>query len=88
MQTLQKGKLKLVLAIVLLLLALAVFFVVLQGVDINTASICQALLYAELPLVFGILLLVLSIRDIKDGQTEKQWEERRKRSSVLGEDMP
>jgi len=68
MQTLKKGKLKLALAIVVLLLAVAVFLYVLHGTDVNTASICKALLYTELPLVLGILLLILSIRDIKDGK--------------------
>jgi len=68
MQTLQKGKLKLALAIVALLLAVAVFFYVLHGTDINKENICTAIIYAEIPLVLGILLLVLSIRDIIDGR--------------------
>jgi len=68
MQTIKKGKLKLALAVVVLLLAVAVFFYVLHGTDINTASICNALLFAEVPLVLGILLLVLSIRDIHEGK--------------------
>jgi len=59
MQTLKKGKLKLALSIVLLLLAVAVFLYVMHGTDINTTSICKALLYAELPLALGIILLVL-----------------------------
>lgn len=80
MQTLKKGKLKLVLAIIVLLLAVAIVFYVLHGADVNAATICQAILYAELPLAVGIVLLVFSIRDIQDGQKAKQREGKRKQS--------
>jgi len=78
MQTLKKGKLKLALAIVVLLLAVAVVFYMLHGADINTTTICNALIFAELPFALGIVLLVFSIRDIKDGKIEKQWAEKSK----------